>query len=103
MHTLKKIATLLPLCSHIVQHMVRIRTLLKRIVTATAASAHILVITDNKMDIKKLWEHYENMVAQDDHLRRSITELENERADVQAEIRETLTAIESIQGEIDWG
>jgi chaperonin cofactor prefoldin len=55
------------------------------------------------MDIKKLWEHYENMVAQDDHLRRSITELENERADVQAEIRETLTAIESIQGEIDWG
>jgi hypothetical protein len=40
-----------------VQHMVRIRTLLKRIVTATAASAHIPVITGNKMDINELWEH----------------------------------------------
>jgi hypothetical protein len=49
-----------------VQHMVRIRALLKRIVIVTAASAHILVITDNKMDIKKLWEHY------DDHLARLI-------------------------------
>ena len=55
------------------------------------------------MTVGELWEHYENMVAQDDHLVHLITELENERADVRTEIRETIAAIEAIQGEIDWG
>ena len=55
------------------------------------------------MTVAELWEHYENMVAQDDHLVYQITELENERADIRTEIRKTVAAIEVIQGEIDWG
>ena len=55
------------------------------------------------MTVAELWEHYENLVAQDDHLVHLITELENERADVRTEIRETIAAIEAIRGWIDWG
>ena len=55
------------------------------------------------MTVAELWEHYENLVAQDDHLVHLIAELENERDDVRTEIRATIAAIEAFKNFDYWG
>lgn len=57
------------------------------------------------MDINELWEHWENMRAQVDHLESLMIELDNEREDAITEMQATRAAIEAILGKIDfdWG
>jgi hypothetical protein len=57
------------------------------------------------MDINELWEHWENMRAQADHLESLMIELDNEREDAVTEMQAARAAIEAILGKIDfdWG
>jgi hypothetical protein len=55
------------------------------------------------MTVAELWEHYENMKREADAIERERDSLLDELQDLRTEMRETVAAIEAIQGEIDWG
>ena len=55
------------------------------------------------MTVAELWEHYENMKHEADAIERERDSLLDELQDLRTEMRLTITVIEEIQGEIDWG
>jgi len=58
---------------------------------------------ENKMTVTDLWNQYDNLKHEADHLQELIYEMESDRARLLERAQEAIRAIEDMQGEIDWG